>query len=168
MIIYIPATAVKPAPSSTSLLEISSSPIVESPDLPTTSTTGTKRVALILIPLMGTQIVVSITKQQHCMYMHVLLDGPPSCYRDHYHSFSPSPCVLLSCQSRPNSNYSEEYVCLSALKPHSHFSQPEVMTITHFILSVPMPGPPSFTMIHIEVESRRSVDNLFLHEILKG
>ena len=46
MIIYIPATPVKPAPSSTSPLGISSSPIVQSPDLPTTSsTTGTNRVA---------------------------------------------------------------------------------------------------------------------------
>ena len=45
MIIYIPATPVKSAPSSTSPLGISSSPIVQSPDLPTSSTTGTKRAA---------------------------------------------------------------------------------------------------------------------------
>ena len=42
--ISIPVTPVKPAPSNSSPLGTSNSPIVQSPDLPTSSTTGTKRV----------------------------------------------------------------------------------------------------------------------------
>ena len=101
IIINIPATPVKPAPSSSSPLGISSSPIFQSPDLPTTSTMGTKRVPIDL------DITDGDTDSSECnkaiiMALHVF------------------------------------YICM-------------------YFWMVPMPGPLSFSVLHLKVESRLGV-----------